>query len=205
MITVDCAQGSPEWFAARAGIPTASCFDKIITTRGEQSKSAQKYLYQLAGERIIGMPAETYCNGAMQRGIELEAEARQLYELTTEKQAQTVGLCYMDGDKKFSCSPDSLIGDDGGLEIKCPLISTHVEYLIKGKLPTEYFQQVQGSLFVTGRHWWDFVSYCPGLDPLIVRVLPDLDFHAKLAVALAVFCKELDTTIAILKSKTEGK
>jgi len=200
MITLDLEQGGPEWFAARAGIPTASNFDKIITTKGEPSKSAKKYMYQLAGERILGAPVETYTNGAMERGIALEAEAREMYGLTTGNEVRQVGLCYQNEERCFSCSPDGLT-DIGGLEIKCPLLSTHVEYLLKGKLPTEYFQQVQGSLFVTGLPWWDFFSYYPGMPPFRVRVTPDELFHNALSAALSSFCSELDNTVDFLRSK----
>lgn len=199
MLVLDVEQQSPEWFAARCGIPTASNFDKIVTTKGESSKQYKKYLYQLAGELVAGSREETYQNAAMTRGIELEAEARELYELVTDNSVDTVGICYANEDKKYSCSPDGLIGEDGVLEIKCPLMATHVEYLLKGKLPTTYFQQVQGQLFVTNKKWCDFVSYYPALKPLIVRVERDEEFISKLEVALTNFCNELQEVIKKIK------
>lgn len=114
MIILDYEQGSDEWYAARVGIPSASVIDKIITTKGEVSRSGEKLMYQLAGERIIGRKEESYTNAAMERGIELEAEARALFSLTTGLDVDEVGLCYMDERKAFSCSPDGLIGDDEG-------------------------------------------------------------------------------------------
>ena len=82
MIALELQQQTPEWFAARCGVPSASNFDKIVTTKGEPSKQAQKYLWQLAGERVTGKQEESFTSGHMQRGIELEAEARQFYELS---------------------------------------------------------------------------------------------------------------------------
>jgi len=184
-------QLSPEWFAARAGIPSASNFDKIVTTTGAPSKQAEKYMYQLAGERLLGTKEESYCNAAMLRGIELEPEARQFYELTLDCEVEQVALVYRDERKLYSCSPDGLL-PNGGLEIKCPQLSTHIEYLLNGKLPATYYQQVQGSLFVTGADYWDFLSYYPGVKPFFIRVEPDLKFHAKLEAALEQFCNELD-------------
>ena len=195
MITLEIEQQSPEWAAARLGIPTASEFDKIITTKGEPSKQAQKYLYQLAGERVSGFKEETYTNASMARGVLLEAEAREFYELTQDVQIQQVGFCFQDEALKFGCSPDGLVGEDGLIEIKCPIISTHVGYLLDGGLPMDYFQQVQGQLFVTGRKWTDFVSYYPGLKPLKIRVLRDEPFLLKLKAALDSFCVELETVI----------
>lgn len=191
MITLEMEQCSPEWFAARAGIPSASCFDKIITTKGSPSKQAQAYLYQLAGERIAGCKTDTYQNATMQRGIELEAEARQLFEMVRDVEVKQVGICYFDERKSFSCSPDGLM-DLEGLEIKCPLIHTHVGYLLSGELPADYFQQVQGSMLVTGFMRWSFMSYYPGLPPLIVSVERDNAFCSKLRVELDSFCEELD-------------
>jgi len=198
MIVLDCKQLGPEWFAARAGVPSASNFDKIVTTKGEPSAQAKNYMYQLAGERLTGAKTETHQSAAMQRGIELEAEARSLYELMTDETVQTVGICYPNEDKKYSCSPDGLVGEDGGTEIKCPLIHTHVGYLLDGKLPTAYFQQVHGSMLVAGRKWWDFMSYYPGIKPFIIRVQRDEQFCKKLHAQLIKFCMELDKTVGKL-------
>lgn len=192
MIALELDQQTPEWYAARCGVPSASNFDKIVTTKGEPSKQAQKYLYQLAGERVIGKQEETYQNGFMQRGVELEAEARQFYELVTDSIVQKVGLCFPDESRQYACSPDGFVGIDGGLEIKCPSMAVHIGYVIDNVLPTEYLQQVQGNLLVTGRQWWDFVSYYPGLKPLIVRVERDEKFLAALKLSLELFHQNLE-------------
>ena len=199
MITENFEQCSPEWFAARLGRPSASQFDKIITTKGERSKQRTKYMYQLAGERISGAREESYTNAAMQRGTEMEPEARALYELLHDSQVDQVGMCYKDEARLFSCSPDGLIGTNGGLEIKCPSMAVHIEYLIGGKLPTDYYQQVHGSLLITGREWWDFCSYYPGIKPLIVRVYPDEKFLASLESELICFCEELSEVVEKIK------
>lgn len=196
MKIVDVVQGSPEWFAVRLGIPTASNFSNIITTKGEPSKQAQKYMYRLAGESVSGQMEETYQNAAMTRGIEMEAEARALYEVVKGVSVQQVGFCL---GNSYGASPDGLIGDDGCLEIKCPTIAVHVEYLLSGKLPTTYFQQVHGEMFVAERKWCDFVSYYPGLKPLIIRVERDENFISKLESELKSFCSELETTINTIK------
>lgn len=200
IIIKDIEQNSPEWFEARAGIPTASRFDKIVTSKGERSKSRTQELYQLAGERILGTKPEGYTNAAMERGIEMEAEARVKYEFDFDCEVEQVALCYKDEHRLFSCSPDGLVGDDGGVEIKCPSLHTHVEYMVKGKLPTKYFQQVQGSLFITGRKWWDFVSYYPGMPLFRVRAVPDKVFHEKLATELNSFCEDLAEVVEALKA-----
>lgn len=199
MIIETFEQGSIEWFAARVGIPTASNFDLIITNKGEPSKQRQKYLYTLAGERIIGQKEETYQNAAMQRGIAMEGEARTLYELISGVEVRQVGICYPDEKKCVAASPDGLINDDGLLEIKCPLLSTIVAYLVEGKLVSDYWQQTQGQLYVTGREWVDLMAYYPAIKPLIIRIKRDEEFIACLDLALTKFCKELDETTEKLR------
>ena len=190
MIIVDCEQGTPEWFEARCGIPTASCFNKIITSTGAKSKQSGKYLNQLAGESIVGVQ-ESYTSPAMETGKEREAAARSLFEMLRDVDVQEVGLCYKDDKKTVSCSPDGLIGDDSGLEVKCPNLATHVGYLIANKVPTEYVAQVQGSMYVTGRKSWVFMSYFPGMEPLIIDVKRDDDFIEKLDDLITSFNKKL--------------
>ena len=185
-------QNTPEWFAARTGIPTSSYFDKIVTSKGEPSKSRIKYIYQLAAERITGVKEETYSNSIMQRAMEREEEARNMYELISGETVTTVGICYLNKKKLFSCSPDGLVGDDGLVEIKCPIATTQVKYLLDGKVPIDYVQQLQGQLFVTGRKWVDFFSYYPGLKPLLIRVTCDPAFTSRLQKELLVVCNELD-------------
>jgi len=200
MIILDCEQMDHEWWQAHVGTPSASNFGKILTPTGKPSASAKDYMYQLAGEVLTGKKTETYHNAVMQRGIEMEAEARTLYELMFDVEVQQVGLIYPDEQRKYCCSPDGLL-PDYGLEIKCPLIHTHVGYLDKllGKLPTIYTPQVQGSMLVTGFKRWDFMSYFPGLKPLIVQVRRDDGYCNLLSNALDSFIFSLEKTIEKLK------
>lgn len=196
----DVEQGSQEWKDARVSIPSASVFDKLITSKGDVSKSRQKLLYQLAGEKIIGVKEEGYTNGAMQRGIELEPEARLLFEMMTGLEVKEVGLCYFDERKDRSCSPDGIMEiEQEGLEIKCPELATHVEYLIGNKLPTKYFQQVQGSMYITGFEKWHFLSYYPGMKPFHTVVERNEMWIAKLSKVLDDFVAELEETHNKLK------
>lgn len=187
-------QRSVEWYKVRCGVPTASEFDKIITTKGAISTQRKKYLYQLAGERLGGVVDETYQSFAMQQGVLKEGEARNLYNIASGDEVKQVGFCLSD-DGKYGCSPDGLVGEDGAYEVKCPLIHTHIGYLIENDVPTDYYTQVQGQLLVTGRKWTDFMSYFPGLKPLIVREEPDEVFQKLLKKALEEFTNELDDLV----------
>ena len=192
---INCDQGTPEWFAARVGIPTASRFSDILA-KGE-GKTRGRYLRDLAAEIIRGTPEEeTYTNAHMERGKAQEDEARRLYAFMADADPVQVGFI-RDGRK--GCSPDSLIGDDGGLEIKTALGHIQIERLQRGTLPSEHVAQVQGSLWVTSRKWWDFVSYSPGLPPLISRVERDEPYIATLAKAVDAFNEELDALVASVR------
>lgn len=179
MKVLDCEQGSLEWTAIRCGVFSASNFDKLITTKGEPSKQAQKYIYRVAAESVSGIKEDSFQSAAMQKGIETEQEAVDFYELDRGIEVQKVGFC-LDDSGFYGCSPDRLVGDEGLLEVKCPLPSTHVDYVMNGGLYQDYFQQVQGQLFITKRKWCDLMSYSRGLRPIIERVYPDAAFHAKL-------------------------
>jgi len=196
VIISDVIQGTDAWLSERAGRPTSSNFSRILTATGKRSTQRNAYLYKLAGERVTGNTEDGYKGASMQRGNELEPSARQFYQMKTGSKVDEVGLCFPDEDKKYSCSPDGIILEDKkGLEIKCPELSAATEYLYKGKLPTKYVVQVQGSMLVTGYEAWDFMSYYPGMRPLMLQVEPDIKFQATLKDAVLEFCHELEEIV----------
>jgi len=194
MRCIDCEQGTDEWLAARLGIPSASMYAKIITTQGKWSTQADSYINQLVAEKLTGETTPFYQNEHMIRGTELEPDGRQMYEFITGSEVQQVGFCLHD-TLEAGASPDGLIGEDGGLEIKCPAPATHVEYLRGDKLPSKYKQQVMGCLWITGREWWDFMSYHPNMKPLIVRVERDEDYIAELEACVSKAVKLIEENV----------
>ncbi|NLS19861.1 YqaJ viral recombinase family protein [Rhizobium sp. P40RR-XXII] len=165
---IDCDQNSPEWLAARMGIPTASKFATVMA-KGE-GKIRSKYMRELAAEIYTGEPNVSFSNGHMERGHEMEDVARREYAFITGNEPIQVG--FIRNGLKGS-SPDSLIGDNGGLEIKTALPEIQIDRLERNRLPPEHVAQVQGNLWVSEREWWDFVSYWPKLPVLTVRVYRD--------------------------------
>lgn len=169
MITIDCLQGSDEWFQARLGVPTSSEFNKIITpSKMEPSKSAGNYINKLLAEWLSGKPDESFKSDWMKRGHEMEGEARDYYAFNKDVTVTQIGFL-LDDARRYGCSPDGLVNDDGGLEIKCCSPGVHLGYLLKGDVPIEHRLQILGSILVTDREWWDFISYEPNMQPLIVR------------------------------------
>lgn len=202
MKIIDVIQGTPEWHAARLGIPTASKFDKILTNKTlKLSASAILYAYDLTAEWIIGESSDSGRSSIMERGLELEEAAMKWYEFETDQDTREVGFI-TDDDGRYGCSPDRLVGDDGGLEIKCPMADTHIKYLLSPTaLVDEYRHQVQGGLWITGRKWWDLVSYHPVMPKVRIRLTPDADWIEAFEPAFTEFLKALDEVKAQAKAK----
>ena len=192
-------QRSPEWFAARVANPGASSVSKIITTTGEISKQRTEYLYQLAGEAITGKCEEGYQSTAMMQGSEREAGARALFEMLYDTEVRQAALVYKDDLKLYHCSPDGL-PPNAVLEMKNPILKTHVKYLLDGKLPTDYFGQCQMSLHVTETELCYFMSAYEGMPPFILEVRRDEGFIAKLEPALLDFAADLARMVEKLRA-----
>lgn len=196
MIIHSCAQGSPEWFKLRTGIPTGSSFDKIVTKKGALSESRKLYLCELLAERMMGEPSFNFTSEWMQRGKEMEAEAVAYYDFQKNVDSVPVGFI-TDDEGRYGASPDRLVGERGLVEIKCPKDATHVGYLIKsGKAYEEYKVQAQAELLVSKGDYIDVVSYHPRLPKVIWRSEPDVPFLKLLEEAVLEFCNELEVKTA---------
>ena len=198
----DCEQGSEEWFAARAGVPTASQFSTIMAqgkTKGSPSITRRKYMLTLIGEQLTGKIAEPYSNVHMERGKELEPEARRLYSLMFATPLQTVGFIKRD---RVGASPDSLVGKHGMLEIKTKLPHIQLDLLLSDVFPSEQYWQCQGQLWVAERDWVDFVSYWPGLPLYVKRMERNEEDIGILSEACSKFLAEMDQLCGQLKATT---
>jgi hypothetical protein len=193
-------QGSDEWLISRLGVLTASNFAKLLSPTGKKSTQMEAYVNQLVAEKCTGKVTEFYKSADMERGNELEPEARAMYEFITGNEVFETGLILHD-DLNVGCSPDGLVGDDGGLEIKCPKPENHVANLRRGSIDMKYYPQVQGCLWITERDWWDFVSFHPEMEILIVRVERD----DKYINSLAEIASEASKIIELESSKWRRK
>ena len=191
MQTLDVPQGSEEWHAHRAGVPTVSEFGRFITpTRGDYSKQAAGYIAELIVESVEG-PKQSIITPAMARGMILEPEARRWYEMHADTDVEQIGLIL---NKGAGYSPDGKL-PAMYLEIKCPEPKTHVSWLLSGELPNEHKAQVHGSMVVGEADACMFLSYCPGYRPLLLSAVRTaytekvedalLRFNAELAEAKA--------------------
>jgi hypothetical protein len=200
MITLNCPQGSLAWLAARRGLPTASQFHRLITAKKMQpSEQATGYRNLLLAEWLLGENLDDDLFQFMQRGEGLEEGAFDFYEMQQEVDVDRIGFV-LRSDRRSGCSPDGLIGTDGGLELKCPSPQVHLGYLLDG-MGDAYRAQVQGCLYICEREWWDWLSYHPTLPPVLVRCYRDEPFIKTLASILDAFCDHLDAMKEDLKRR----
>jgi len=204
MIVDNSPQGTPEWLQARATVITASNLTKVMSKgRGSApSKTRLTYMIEKATEILTGNPVSNgFQNDAMKRGNELEPDARQFYTMLSGNAVEESGLIYLNELKRIGASVDGLVGDDGLVEIKCPNLNTHVNYLLDGVMPAQYVKQVQGQMWVTDRKWCDFISYCPESHKMgfMIRVERDDEFIKTISTAVYAFIGELDALVEKLE------
>ena len=192
-----CAQGSEKWLRLRMGMPTASCFDRIVTPSGRISSQADAYQNEILAELILGRVLQGPNLAIMQRGHDLESHAVEYYEFQKDISTEPIGFVTTD-DLRYGASPDRTVGEEGILEVKCPAAGTHVGYMLAGSAEHVYYPQIQGQLLVTGRQWVDIISYYPEMPMVLSRVERDEKFIALLSEQLDRFCTDLEAKTQIL-------
>jgi putative phage-type endonuclease len=195
-------QRTEEWFQARLGKVTASrVVDVLSKIKTGESASRRNYKIQLVSERLTGEKQESYINQAMQDGIDREVFARDRY-VQQFGEVEEVGFI-QHPTLEAGASPDGLVGEDGLLEIKCPMGTTHTETLMTQEVPSKYIPQIQFQLRCTGRKWCDFVSYNPmfpqHLQVFVKRVEADEVYQMELDKEIEAFLLEVQTIIDRLK------
>ncbi len=182
-------QGSDEWLSARLGIVTASEIGNLITPKGATCKNEKMRAYacQKAAERENKFLEDHFESFDMVRGHIQEEIARDIYSenfsSVTECGFITAEICGV----KVGASPDGLIGEEGGVEIKSRLAKFQVKTILTGETPDEYMNQIQMLLLVTGREWFDFIQYSNGMPFFVKRVFPDLVRHTEISNAILAF------------------
>jgi len=174
-------QGTQEWFDIRKNRMTASHAQAI----GNNGKGLQTYIYDLVAEYYSSQEKENFSNEHTERGNELEEQARGVYELETGNRVEQVG--FISEGNYIGVSPDGLIGETGGLEIKCVEDKKYFKMLIGDLDPLkDYDWQIQMNLLISKREWWDLMIYCPNYkqNAILKRVYPDQVKQEKLEIGL---------------------
>lgn len=193
-------QGSQAWFDLRLGVPSASRFKDLLTNTGKPSASSKPYMHELLAERLSGKRFDGFDTFHMKRGRDLEPEAADVFSFQKDLVCREIGFVTND-DITVGCSPDRLT-EDSGLEIKCPMHTTHIKYLLDykndGAMPSEYYAQVQGTMWLMDFQDYWFMSYHPDLPNLIIKVQRDDDYIASLATAVDKLLQDLESNITLL-------
>jgi hypothetical protein len=190
----NCEQGSPEWFACRLGLPTASMFATVMARGKDGGTSATRktYMLKLAGEIITGLPAEGYSNDHMARGQAMEEEARERYAFEHDADPEIVGFI---SNGQMGASPDSLIGKSGALEIKTKQPNILIEAMLRDDAPPEHKAQCQGVLLVAEREWIDLACYWPAMPLVRHRLTRDEPYLANMKGEIDRFNDELAAVV----------
>lgn len=202
----DIVQGSDEWRRLRLGKVTGSRVADIVSkTKSGYSTSRANYMADLLIERLTDEPMDRFVSSEMRWGTETEPMARSTYEFYRDVVVQEIGFVDHPRIEMAGASPDGLVGDDGLIEIKCPLTATHLETLLSETVPEKYMPQIQFQLACTGRAWCDFVSFDPRLPEemrmFVKRVPRDDLFVEKIESEIEKFLKELAAKIEALQAR----
>lgn len=203
---IDVEQRSEAWYDARRGIVTASAVSKLLTPtlKVADNDTSRGLTATLAAERITGWTEETGMTSDMWRGVEHEPFARDHYS-GHHQQAVQCGFMRREEDGwTLGLSPDGLVGDDGGVEIKCPRAKTHINWTLADEVPAQHMAQIQAALLVSGRDWWDFCSFVAGLPLFVKRVLPDPAWHEAIIAAAASAELAIDLLVGDYELATKG-
>ena len=201
-------QNTPEWIIHRQGMVTASNMWRVMAKLKDPKKESAeraRYKAELVCEVLTGRATEHYVSPAMETGIEREPLARTAYEVKYDLEAQPGGFWAHDVIPRLGASPDSLIAEDGLAEFKCPLLTTHLDYLLNEEVPEEYLWQMLTQMACTGRQWCDFVSYNPEMPEKyqlwVKRVPRDNALIAALEAETLHFLEDVIETITKLEAK----
>lgn len=202
----DIEQGTGEWLQARCGILTASVIGQLVTPtlKVANNDTSRGVALTLAAERITGHVEYVHPTFDMQRGTEQEPYAREAY---AEHYAPVdeVGFIVRKQDGwQLGYSPDGLVGEDGLIEIKSRKPKKHVQTILSGKPPAENMAQLQTGLFVSGRAWIDYVSFCPGMPLWVSRVHPDERWFEVIEATVTEFSNTVDATISAYADAVAG-
>jgi hypothetical protein len=199
----DIEQSTPEWYAIRRGLVTASKFGTVLAHgtggKADPSKTRRQYMLNLISERIGGEPADGYTNRHMERGKAMEQDALNLYALMHDVELERIG--FVKANENVGCSPDAFaIGVNGMAQVKTAEPHIQLERVLKPELPKEHVAQVQGELWVCEREWNDFVSYWPGLPLMVTRVYRDEVKIKSIELGIEMFLNEMYELMTRLKA-----
>lgn len=199
-------QGEPEWFEARRGLMTASELSLVLTPQLKiaNNEKTRLHAFELAAQRLTGYTEPSYIGENALRGWADEIRARDLYSEHFQPVREIGGMCRDFGSFKLWCSPDGLVGDDGGIEVKSRQQKHQIRTVYESKVPDEHWLQVQAFLLVSGRSWIDYLSYSGGMELWRIRVEPDEGTHSAIRTACEAFEYRVQEIMQVYKERIDS-
>lgn len=186
----DLEQGSEEWLAARRGIVTASVVGQLITPstiKPANNDKSRALTTLLVAERITGWTDPVYVSDDMMRGTLDEPIARAIYAEHYAPVDQVGFMVRDDWGFPIGYSPDGLVGDKGLIEIKSRRAKKQLDTILRDEVPAENLAQIHCGLYVSGREWCDYVSFCGGMPLYVKRVEWDEKWQRAIVAAVQAF------------------
>lgn len=199
-------QGSDDWLEARRGLITASELNLILTPtlKVANNEKTRAHAYELAAQRLSGYTEPQWIGDNMLRGWADEIKARDRYSEEIAPVVEVGGMCRDFGTFKLWASPDGLIGDNEGLEVKSRIQKHHLATIASNEVPQEHMLQVQANLLVSGRSVWNYVSYCGGWPMWIIRVEPDPVVQQAIIDACEAFEEKVQEVMRLYQSRLDN-
>jgi len=202
----DLIQKSDEWFKLKTGVISASqtklmLSKKLAVSNNDKSRA---HVYEIAAQRAVNHIEETYQSWDMQRGNVEEIYAKDLY---SKHKAQVKDCGFITNDKLgfiIGASPDGLVGEDGGIEVKSRCQKLQMQAIADDEIPELDMLQVQTNLFVSEREWWDYISYSNGMPMYIKRARPDMDYFTAIRKAFTDFDQDVKEKLALYEKNIQG-
>lgn len=191
-------QQTEEWFALKCGILSASVMGDIVTPstlKYADNKTSRELIDKLAVQRITKVIDPEFQSYDMRRGNVEEQFARNMYN---DNYALVRECGFVTNDKwgfTIGCSPDGIVGDDRGIEVKSHKQKFQFSTVRSAKIPDEFRIQVQTNMLVTERPFWDFISYSGAMNMITITVEAEEEIHQAIEAASTEFHKRLDAAI----------
>ena len=192
------AETKAAWLSARAGKLTASRMADAMAflKNGNPSADRTKLQHELLAERLTGQSVPHVVNDAMLWGMEHEDEAVDMF---VERYGRNVRLSQFYEHPtiaNFGATPDREL-DDGLLEVKCPMTTTYLKWVMAGVVPDQHKPQMAAQLLCSGKSWCGFIAYDPRIRDESKRLfmrkyVPEPEYMAEVAAAAIKFLDEVD-------------
>jgi exodeoxyribonuclease (lambda-induced) len=202
-------QYTQEWFNQRLGKITSSQVWNLIVEpkektkkdNGELSSTAKDYLMTKIAEKLTG-ESRSFQSDATAHGIQYEQTALDYYAQVTGNIVTTAGYieCI---DGVYGGTPDGFVNDDGIIQVKCPY--NYNNHLYNGLITDvstfkskhrEYYWQCQSDMYISGRQYCDFVSFCPSMPDKFKMFTLRMDINLD---DISILLDKLQLSVAFMK------